>query len=125
MALADLADKAVELISDFGEGRTVQLRIPSAAPADPTKPWEVNPTSSETTVDDLPAVVIPVRQSLIDGNSVRQGDELVIIAGKSLGTTIPTTGDVVLDDGVEKNVVAVDRIRPGATDFLYKLQVRR
>lgn len=120
-----LQDTALELITQFGEGRTVELRIPSAAPADPTKPWEVDPTASETSLSALPAVVTPVRQSLIDGNSVRQGDELVLIPGLSLGTVIPTTADTIIDDGIEKSVVSVDRIRPGATDYLWKLQVRR
>ena len=118
-----LEDTALALIRKFGEDRQVELRIPNTAPADPTKPWEVDPTATETIVK-APAVVVPIRRSLVDGNSVRDGDETVLIAALSLGTTIPTTADKIFDEGIEKNVISLDRIRPGKTDFLYKLQVR-
>ena len=118
-----LQDTALRLIRKFGEERTVQLLQPNASPADPTKPWEVDPTSSESGFS-VPAVVIPIRQSLVDGNSVRAGDQVALIAGLSLGTTVPTSADKILDEGNEKAVVGVDRIRPGKTDFLWKLQIR-
>ncbi len=118
-----LEDTALRLIEKFGEGRTVSLLVPSTTPADPAKPFNVDPTATEA-ANSAPAVVTPIRRSLVDGNSVRQGDETVFIAGLSLGATVPTTADKILDEGVEKNVVAVDRIRPGKTDFLWKLQVR-
>ena len=118
-----LEDTALALIRQFGEDRQVELRIPNTAPADPTKPWQVDPTVTETIVK-APAVVVPIRRSMIDGQSVRQGDETVLIAALSLGTTIPTTPDKIFDEGIEKNIISLDRIRPGKTDFLYKLQVR-
>ena len=119
-----LEDTALALIRKFGEDRQVELRIASTSPADPAKPWEVDPSSSPTVVANLPAVVVPIRRSLIDGNSVQQGDETVLIAALSLGTTVPTTADKIFDEGTEKNIISLDRIRPGKTDFLYKLQVR-
>ncbi len=118
-----LEDTALRLIRKFGDDRAVQLRIPATAPADPTKPWDVDPTATHTTVN-APAVVVPIRRSMIDGNSVRQGDETVLIAGVSLGDTIPTTADKIFDEGIEKNIISLDRIHPGKTDFLWKLQVR-
>ncbi len=118
-----LEDTALVLIRQFGEDRQVQLRIPNTAPADPAKPWEVDPTATETVVT-APAVVVPIRRSMVDGNSVRAGDETVLIAALSLGATVPTTADKVFDEGIEKNIISLDRIRPGKTDFLYKLQVR-
>ena len=118
-----LEDTALELIRKFGDDRQVELRVPAATPADPTKPWAVDPTALETVVT-APAVVVPIGKSLIDGNSVRQGDETVLIAALSLGTVVPTTADKIFDEGIEKNVISLDRIRPGKIDFLYKLQVR-
>lgn len=118
-----LEDTALALIRQFGEDRQVQLRIPNTAPADPAKPWDVDPTATETVVN-APAVVVPIRRSMIDGNSVRAGDETVLIAALSLGSTIPTTADKIFDEGIEKNIISLDRIHPGKTDFLFKLQVR-
>lgn len=118
-----LEDTALRLIRKFGEERLVSLLQPNTTPADPAKPFDVDPTATETG-KRAPAVVVPIRRSLIDGNSVRQGDETVLIAGLSLGTVVPTTADKILDEGVEKNIISLDRIRPGKTDFLWKLQVR-
>ena len=119
-----LEDVALQLIRQFGEDRQVELRIASTDPADPAKPWEVDPTDPGSVVSNLPAVVVPIQRSLIDGNSVQQGDETVLIAALSLGTTVPTVADKIIDEGTQKNIVSLDRIRPGKTDFLYKLQVR-
>jgi hypothetical protein len=119
-----LDETALALIEQFGEGRQVTLQVPNTSPADPAKPWEVDPSSTTLDLPNLPAVVTPIRRNLIDGNSVQQGDETVLIAGLSLGTVVPTTADKILDEGTEKNIVDVQRIRPGVTDFLYKLQVR-
>lgn len=119
-----LEDTALALIRQFGEDRQVELRIASTDPADPAKPWEVDPTDPGSVVPNLPAVVVPIKRSLIDGTSVVQGDETVLIAALSLGTTVPTTADKIIDEGTQKNIISLDRIRPGKTDFLYKLQVR-
>ena len=118
-----LQDTALRLIRKFGDDRTVVLKVPDAAPADPTKPWEVDPNTT-TTDFSVPAVVVPIERSLIDGNSIQQGDETMLIAGLSLGTTIPGTESKILDEGQEKLIVAVTRIRPGKIDFLWKIQVR-
>lgn len=118
-----LEDTALRLIRKFGEDRLVSLLQPNTTPADPAKPFDVDPTTTETG-KRAPAVVVPIARSLVDGSSVRQGDETVLIAGLSLGSVVPTTADKILDEGVEKNIIALDRIRPGKTDFLWKLQVR-
>lgn len=118
-----LQDTALALIRKFGEDRTVVLKVPNTTPADPTKPWEVDPQDN-TTDFSVPAVVVPIARSLVDGNSVQQGDEMILIAGLSLGTTIPGTESKILDEEQEKLIVEVMRIRPGKTDFLWKIQVR-
>jgi hypothetical protein len=118
-----LEDVALALIRKFGEDRQVSLLKPATAPVDPTKPWEVDPTATETSTT-APAVVVPIKKGLINGESIQAGDETVLIAALSLGSIVPRTADKVLDEGEEKNIIAVDRIRPGKTDFLWKLQVR-
>lgn len=118
-----LEDTALRLIKKFGQDRIVTLMKPNEAPADPAKPWEVDPNTT-TTNTPVPAVVVPIARNLVDGNSVQQGDETILVAGLSVGTTVLDTTYRVLDEGQEKLVVALDRIRPGKTDFLWKLQVR-
>lgn len=118
-----LEDTALRLIRKFGQERTVALQIPAESPADPAKPWDVNPNDTLTSIS-APAVVTPIARNLVDGVSVQQGDETVLIAGLSLGTTIPKSDNLLLDEGQQKIVVAVERIKPGKTDYLWKLQVR-
>lgn len=118
-----LEDTALRLIRKFGEDRQVTLQVPAATPADPTKPWEVDPTST-TSNKTVPAVVVPIDRQLVDGASVLDGDETVLIAGLSLGSIQPKPDAKILDEGVEKNIVGVRRIKPGKTDYLWKLQVR-
>jgi len=118
-----LEDTALRLIRKFGDDRQVTLLQPASSPADPTKPWDVDPTATETPLT-FPAVVVPIRPGLVNGESIKAGDETILVAGLSLGTTVPTALDKVVDEGVEKNIIDVVRIRPGKTDFLYKLQVR-
>ncbi len=117
-----LQDTALRLIRKFGEDRLVTLQVPAATPADPSKPWEVDP-SSDITATTVPAAVVPIDRRLVDGDSVLDGDETVLIAGISL-TTPPLPNSKVLDEGIEKNIIRVQRVKPGKTDFLYKLQVR-
>lgn len=118
-----LQDTASRLIKQFGENRLVKIQIPDATPADPTKPFDVDPTSKLKT-KTVPAVVVPIKKSLVDGTSVLDGDETVLIAGLDLGGLVPTPEQSLIDEGTEKNIVDVDRIKPGKTDFLFKLQVR-
>lgn len=118
-----LDETALRLIQKFGEGREVVLQSPTTQPVDPAKPWQVDPNASIATLT-VPAVVVPIKQSMIDGNSVRQGDEQVLVAGLSVGTTVLSTANSLVDEGRDKLVINVTRIRPGKTDFLWKLQVR-
>jgi hypothetical protein len=118
-----LQETASRLIKKFGENRLVKIQIPEAVPADPTKPWEVDPTSKLRT-KTVNAVVVPIDRKLVDGNSVLDGDETMLIAGLDLGGLVPTPAFTVIDENVNKNIMKVDRVRPGKTDYLYKLQVR-
>jgi len=118
-----LQDTALRLIKKFGDNRPLVLKQPSTTPADPSKPWAVDPAATSND-KSVPGVIVPISRSLINGTSIREGDETALIAGLSLGSTIPTTADRILDENIEKNVIAVTRIKPGKTDFLWKLQLR-
>lgn len=126
-----LQDTALRLIRKFGEDRQVTLKAPAAVPADPAKPWEVDPTAT-TSDKTVPAVVLAVSsrgigrpfERLTDGVSVLDGDEIALIAGISLGSIQPKPNSILLDEGIEKNIITVKRVKPGKTDFLWKLQIR-
>lgn len=127
-----LEESAQRLIRKFGENRTITLVIPTAAPADPNKPWDVDPFATTTTIDDVPAVILGFgiqfaarpKEGLVDGGDIRQGDEVALVAGPDFGTVVPTTADKVIDRGIQKNIITIGRVRPGQTDFLWKLQLR-
>ncbi len=131
MALQDLQETALRLIKKFGENRQVTLQVPAAEPADPSKPWETDPSSVTENIT-VPAVVIAVSsrgigrpfERMVDGVSVLDGDEIALIAGLSLGDIQPKPNSKLLDEGIEKNVITVKRVKPGKTDFLWKLQIR-
>jgi len=118
-----LQDTALKLIRKFGEDRTIVFQIPGATPADPLKPWDVDPTAVASTVS-VPAVVVPISRKLVDGKSIQEGDETVYIAALSMLGIVPETNSKILDEGQEKNILALRRVKPGLTDFLYILQVR-
>ncbi len=118
-----LQDTALSLIRKFGEDRLVTFLIPNATPADPAKPFDVDPTS-EVKKKIVPAVVVPIDRKLIDGNSVLDGDEVAIVAGISITGFEPLPEQKIVDETIEKNIIKVIKIKPGKTVFLYKLQVR-
>lgn len=105
-------------------GRTVTLKRRGTTEVDPAKPWlSVQPAPTSTDIS-LPAVFIEFRERQIDGEIVRQGDQMCLMAAADIATGRPTTDDTVQDGNVNWKIVNVSTIRPGTSDILYKLQVR-
>jgi len=59
-----------------------------------------------------------------DGTTVRQGDQALLLAAEDL-TAAPSEADEVIDDGSSWQVMSVERLQPGGTALLYRLQVRQ
>lgn len=118
-----IQDTALRLIKKFGEERQIIFQVPGAVPADPAKPWAVDPTSTEA-VKAAPAVVVDIKQSLIDGQDVKQGDQTVLVAALSIPGLVPSVDQKILDEGQEKSILQVTRVAPGQTEILWKLRVR-
>ena len=118
-----LENTALRLIRKFGDDRLVTLQVPTGAPADPAKPFDNDPTSQVSSLT-VPAVVVPIDRKLINGESVLEGDEQALIAGLSMGTVEPLPDSVLIDEGIKKNIIQVDKVKPGKTVYLYKIQIR-
>ena len=59
-----------------------------------------------------------------DGSTVQQGDQGLLLAASGLETP-PSDDDEVIDGGVTWQVLRVERLQPGPTALLYRLQLRR
>jgi hypothetical protein len=56
------------------------------------------------------------------GSTIQQGDQGLLLAGLA---TPPSDEDEVLDGGLTWQVLRVERLQPGDTALLYRLQLRR
>jgi len=119
----DLAAVALELVREFGEGRTMTLQRATTAPADPAKPWQNDPQSPGSNVPNLPAVVVTDDSVPRADNSNTVQTEIVLIPAVSLGTIEPTVQDSLLDGTTTRQIIQVERIKPGPTGILWKLTV--
>lgn len=61
--------------------------------------------------------------SAIDGQFIRQGDEIAYIAASGLAVT-PKKNDRLVIGSQNWTVVRVETVHPGATDLMHKLQIR-
>ena len=107
----DMADTVTELLTEFG--KTVTLSR-STTTFDPVT--GMNSASSTESLDTI-GVIVPIRQSLIDGTRVQVGDKFY-----TLGPDVaPAMSDKI--DGW--SLVAIEPINPAGTVLAYKVQVRK
>lgn len=116
-----LVDVAKELILE--NGRSVTFKKLSRTPADTAKPWRITGTTADPDISTIAvAVLIGFKRSEIDGQIVKNGDMKALVA--------PVTGvdlteyNVLIDGSVEWSIKNVELIKPGTTEFLYKIQLR-
>ena len=115
---AGLASTALKQIAKFG--RSVTLRAVTAGTFDTSTGTKTGASTADTVVK---AVVTAYKDKQIDGEIIRHGDKMVMIAGSAV-TTAPVTNDIVVDGGDYK-IVNIETIQPGDTVLIYKLQVRK
>lgn len=61
--------------------------------------------------------------SQVDGNFIKQGDEIAYLAASGLSVT-PKKNDRLVIGSQNWTVVRVETVHPGSTNILYKLQIR-
>ena len=115
----ELSATAEELIAEFG--RPVLL-VAAGSDSDPAQPWKgKGARPAGVTVD---AVFQQLRKELIAGVAVQVGDSLAIIASADVPGGI-TSAHVIIDGSTRWAIVAPSESRPGATSFVWFLQVRQ
>lgn len=112
-----LADTVAREIAEKGRDITLRRRSQSFNPAT----GATSETLSEQSLRGL-FTLYELRQR--DGSTVRQGDQALLLAAEDL-TTPPSDADEVIDGGSSWQVISVERLQPGGTALLYRLQVRQ
>lgn len=123
-----LRDQTVTpLLGQFGVASLYQtVTVPDASTYDVTSQPSA-PTTSNTSVS---ALRVEYDKSLIDGETIQQGDFMVMLSPGEL-TTTPKANDYIYfnsttaDATKRYQVVSVNEVNPGGTAVLYQLQVRR
>ena len=112
-----IKDRAASLIERFGQ--TITIRRYVATP--PTHGWERGTTTNSDST--AKAVVTAYSERLINGESIRAGDRLILLSPEA--PVVPTQNDRLIIAGVEFAIVAVESLSPGGTTLYYKIQARR
>lgn len=121
---------AVRLIKKKGE-QSIFRRRTDATPPDPAKPWEPGVSGeSDTTVSAVWLDEESVRRfgsTLIPGTIVKERQQLVLIAGASLGTIIPnaSTDTLVRASGEKWSLQKVNTLSPNGQVILHTLVVEK
>lgn len=104
-----MAQTAINLIARFG--KTVQLRTVSNTGSD------FNPILVPHD-EPIKAVIIDYKNNEIDGTLIKAQDK------KMLTASAVKLSDNIVDDSTAYSVVSVNKIAPGATVLVYKVQLR-
>ena len=107
-------------------GRTVSLIRKVATPGDTDKPWRGPTSDGDDEVGDVKAIVYPVNARDVDGNNIRRGDEICIIAHTSLASPEDLRDIVFIEDGGRRfKVMNSEVIGPGDVVIVYSFQLRQ
>lgn len=115
---AALAQTAQQILAQFGAQTTLTRQLVSGT-YDPTT-GAVTPPSPQ--VDTITAAVFPVEDKMIDGTTIRQGDQQAYISAQGLSK--PRPGDVMLWGGSNYTVANVKALGPAGVFVLYEAIVR-
>lgn len=102
-----------------GKGRAITLRR-AITSFDP----QTGVTSQSVTDHGAHGLFTAYRIDQIDGSAVQRGDRQLLIAADGIPLS-PDTGDRIVTDGEEWQVVSVETLAPGDRAVLYRLQIRR
>lgn len=116
-------DKAIALAKRLIEkkGRLMSFQRVSTDAPDPDTPWEVDVIA--TPKHSARAVVFPVEQKYVDGTTIRQTDQQMLVAAASLPEEL-TLSFRIQDGGLTYEVVKIEELKPGEQRILYTVFVR-
>ncbi len=105
-------------------GRDVTLVKKSEVPLNPTQPWRGNTITEVTQL--IKAVMTDYEREDIDGDLIRKGDQLAVVAEQSAPGIAFEDYEILRDDeDQEWRIIMVDKIRPGPTTVLFLIQLRK
>lgn len=115
---------ALRLIEKNGETAALRRKVDGALP-DPAKPWE--PGAPGFTQFSVPAVFLDEATSRRLGLLTKEGEQLALIPGVSLGSVIPdpATDHLVRASGEAWTVVRSEPLRPNGQLILHQVTVRK
>lgn len=101
------------------KGREVTLRTKSTTVADADAPWDANGSATTATIS---AVILDYQDREIDGTLVQRRDRKALVSPLDAASIVE--GDEIVDGGQRYAIVSVRPVKPGATNYLWKLQLR-
>lgn len=118
-ALATVSQTLIE-----ANGRSVTLVKVSEVPLTPAQPWRGNTTTETLSV--VTAVMMDYEKEDVDGDLVRAGDQIAVVAEKSAPSADIEDYELLRDDeNQEWKIINVDKIRPGPTTLVFLIQLRK
>lgn len=126
MAVFDRQIRSVtRLISKYGQ--TVTLKSTSSVTPNPTKPWEQTDTSTETQVPMVflspsvsgAALLGKEFMEYIKGSELKVSEIRAYMAPTSVA---PKVSDIVVRDGKEMKIRAIDTLNPNGQTILHTLE---
>lgn len=107
-------------------GRDVILIKKSRTPADAAKPHRGPSGSGDVIVGTIKALIYPAEEKNEDGELVRRGFEVAMLAHDSLPTPIDlSTLDAIKDGGITYKIFKASTMGPGDTVVSYELHMKR
>lgn len=125
-----LAATAKRLVEE--NGRAIKLISDGAAAADPNKPWEGPASTTETTVDLFGVFVPPNTVRQFGLTALGEGTEFrdLVTYSEQIAIVFPGETDLrgfnhMEDNGVRWGIIGLQVLRPGPTQLLAFVGVRR
>lgn len=120
---SDLVASADELIQEFG--RQVTFVKQSTTAFDATKPWRKENTTTDVTLTDVWAALVPY-ESEDDKDSVRFGIKMCLVSGSSFPDNNGEAFDLLIEeDGAQWHLHDAQVVNPGGTRVLYIIKAEQ
>jgi len=105
-------------------GRSVTLTKKDRTAANSSKPWR-GPGTSDITVKNVKAVIVPFDTEDVDNQLVRRGDSRAYVAASDTDPNLIEDFDDLLDGTDKWKIIDVSIINPGDKRIVYDMQLRK